>query len=60
MKKILCKLGLHDWHKARFHRGMRVQTYAVKECERCGFKASGYAKKDHPFFRKCLERTRKG
>lgn len=52
--EILCKLGFHLWHKTRFDSGARVQCYAFKECERCGVRASGYSKRNHPFFRKVL------
>lgn len=54
MKKIKCKLGIHDWHKTRFDEGARVQSYGIKECEQCGVRGLGYAKKNHPFFRKAL------
>lgn len=53
-QKILCWLGLHCWHKTRFEYGIRVQNYALKECEWCGVRESGYAKRNHPFFRKVL------
>lgn len=49
-----CLLGLHEWHKSRLPYGMRIQCYSQKECERCGRLASGYAEKNHPFFRSVL------
>jgi hypothetical protein len=51
--RIKCFLGFHDWHKYRYP-GARIQSYGQRICERCGVYSLGFARKNHPFFRKTL------